>query len=133
MSKAVPLRAAVDDDADVRVALLDWARRQASTSRRLDRERSFCARYWITGRTGVVFMLKLAVAAIVALFGLLGARPCLAQDRPAINEIKALAEEAYLYGFPMTDRDLRRRPRMPTVLDPAARRRDGEYSYPCLN
>lgn len=43
-------------------------------------------------------MLKLAAVAIVTL---LGARACLAQERAAISEIKALAEEAYLYGFPM--------------------------------
>src|SRR5262245_53489785 len=45
-------------------------------------------------------MLRLAVVAI-AMVTLMGARPCLAQEQPAIGALKAIAEEAYLYGFPM--------------------------------
>jgi len=47
------------------------------------------------------FLSPLTAMAAIAISTLLGARPCLAQDRPAVSEIKALAEEAYLYGFPM--------------------------------
>ncbi len=43
----------------------------------------------------VTMMLRLAVTA-VAVITWMGARPCLAQERPAISELKAIAEEAYL-------------------------------------
>ena len=44
--------------------------------------------------------LKRAMTAI-ALISLMGAGPCRAQEQPAPGEVKAIAEEAYLYGFPM--------------------------------
>lgn len=45
-------------------------------------------------------MLRLAVT-VIAMVTLMGPRPCLAQEKPAISELQAIAEEAYLYGFPM--------------------------------
>ncbi len=45
-------------------------------------------------------MLRLAVTAI-AIVTLIGPIPCIAQEKPAISELKAITEEAYLYGFPM--------------------------------
>jgi hypothetical protein len=45
-------------------------------------------------------MLKLAVIAI-SVVALLGAGSSKAQDQRAVGEAKAIAEEAYLYGFPM--------------------------------
>jgi hypothetical protein len=45
-------------------------------------------------------MLRLAMT-VIATVTLMGARPCLAQEKQAISELKAIAEEAYLYGFPM--------------------------------
>ncbi|WP_198159397.1 DUF1254 domain-containing protein, partial [Methylomonas lenta] len=41
------------------------------------------------------------VLKIMSVSVLIFIRPGLAQEKPAINEIKAIAEEAYLYGFPM--------------------------------
>src|SRR5215510_5840265 len=45
-------------------------------------------------------LLRLAVVAI-AIVTLTGATPCAAQEQRAIGALKAIAEEAYLYGFPM--------------------------------
>ena len=45
-------------------------------------------------------MLRLIVITIASVM-LTGAKPCAAQDKREIAEIKAIAEEAYLYGFPM--------------------------------
>jgi hypothetical protein len=39
--------------------------------------------------------------ATFALAGMIGATPCLAGESAAGNEVKAIAGEAYLYGFPM--------------------------------
>jgi hypothetical protein len=44
--------------------------------------------------------LRLAAAAI-ALVASVAAGPCPAQEKPTADEIKAIAEEAYLYGIPM--------------------------------
>ncbi len=41
------------------------------------------------------------VMVTVAIVTLAGARPGLAQEQRALSELKAIAEEAYLYGFPM--------------------------------
>jgi hypothetical protein len=45
-------------------------------------------------------ILRLAVT-VIAMVTLVVARPCWAQDQPASSEFKAIAKEAYLYGFPM--------------------------------
>ncbi len=37
----------------------------------------------------------------IAVIASLGAAPCAAQEKSAISELAAIAEEAYLYGFPM--------------------------------
>lgn len=38
---------------------------------------------------------------VVAMVALIGAGPCVAQAKPPLSESQAIAEEAYLYGFPM--------------------------------
>ncbi|MGB8771365.1 MAG: DUF1254 domain-containing protein [Candidatus Korobacteraceae bacterium] len=40
-------------------------------------------------------------ALAVAIAAFIGTSPCLAQGKPELSEIQAIAEEAYLYGFPM--------------------------------
>jgi hypothetical protein len=47
-----------------------------------------------------MLILKQAAAA-VAVAASVAAVPCVAQDKPALAQIEAIAEEAYLYGFPM--------------------------------
>jgi hypothetical protein len=44
--------------------------------------------------------LKLAAIA-VAIVTIAGVKPCVAQEKSSISELKAIAEEAYLYCFPM--------------------------------
>jgi hypothetical protein len=41
------------------------------------------------------------VLTVITLACLIGIRPCPAQEPPSAGEAKAIAEEAYLYGFPM--------------------------------
>jgi hypothetical protein len=56
---------------------------------------------FLKGNTSMrTMMLKLAVTA-TAIVTLIGVRLSMAQQKPDINEFKAIAEEAYLYGFPM--------------------------------
>jgi hypothetical protein len=48
------------------------------------------------------FVPVMRFAAIaIALVIIVGVRPCTAQEQTDISELKAIAEEAYLYGFPM--------------------------------
>src|SRR5437763_9440723 len=44
-------------------------------------------------------MIRLAVIVVTA--SMLGAVPCQAQEKLANDETKQIAEEAYIYGFPM--------------------------------
>ena len=50
-------------------------------------------------------MLGLAVTGLavtaLAVVASLGVPPCAAQEKPAVRELKALAEEVYLDGFPV--------------------------------
>jgi hypothetical protein len=47
-----------------------------------------------------VKMPRLA-ATVITMLVLVGAKPGMAQEKPSIGQIEAIAEEAYLYGFPM--------------------------------
>ena len=44
-------------------------------------------------------ILRLVVIACTAT--VLGAMPCMAQDKPGKGEVKQIAEEAFIYGFPL--------------------------------
>ncbi len=46
-------------------------------------------------------MMPKLIALVIAVLASMGATPSVAQDKRAIGELKAVAEEAYLYGFPM--------------------------------
>jgi hypothetical protein len=42
-----------------------------------------------------------STAMIVAAVAAMAATPCIGQDSRALAEVKAVAEDAHLYGFPM--------------------------------